>query len=143
MPYYSAHAVIIYQKRALFNQEHEDFGPLLPGGRFDKEDFDKIGEINEKELSANVVLRELREELKPDFISLNQYLGCFVDDIVTKSGKSYHIEKMYFWQVGIEPKDLETLQRRTPIPLMYLNTEEMGSKVRSPAMKQIIRKCIS
>jgi len=140
MPYYSAHAVIVYQNRALFNQEHEDFGPLLPGGRFDKEDLDNIGRISEEEISKNVVLRELKEELKPDTISLNQYLGCFPDDITVKSGKTYHIEKMYFWQADIEPKELASLQTRISIPLMYLNLAEMESKVRSPAMEQIVRK---
>jgi hypothetical protein len=140
MPYFSAHAIVIHQNKALFNQEHEDFGPLLPSGRFDKEDFDLIGRVSEEDLSSNVVKRELKEELKPDIISLNQYLGCFSDDIATKSGKSYHIEKMYFWKVDIEPKELGTLQGRTPIPLMYLNSEEIESKTRSPAMKQIAMK---
>ncbi len=140
MPVYSAHAVIIYQKRALFNQEHEDFGPLLPGGRFNKKDLDMIGKIMEEDLSANVLRRELNEELKPDRISVNQYLGCFPDDITTKSGKIHHIEKMYFWEVAIEPKELESLQSRTPVPLMYLNPAEIEIKVRSPAMKQIIKR---
>jgi ADP-ribose pyrophosphatase YjhB (NUDIX family) len=143
MSYFSAHAVVIHQNKALFNQEHEDFGPLLPGGRFDKEDFGLIGKVREEDLSRNVVQRELKEELKPDIISLNQYLGCFSDDITTKSGKAYHIEKMYFWKVDIEPKELGTLQSRTPIPLMYLNSEEIKSKIRSPAMKQIVMEFLS
>jgi len=140
MPVYSAHAVIIYQKKTLFNQEHEDFGPLLPGGRFDKKDLDMIGKIMEEDLSANVLRRELNEELKPDRISVNQYLGYVPDDITTKSGKTHHVEKMYFWQVTIEPKELESLQSRTSVPLMYLNLAEIENKVRSPAMKKIIKR---
>jgi len=143
MPYYSAHAVIIYQNKALFNQEHEDFGFLLPGGRFDEEDLDKIGKIDEEELSESVLRRELNEELKPDSISFNQYLGWWPDDIITKGGKTYHVERMYFWKVDIEPKELESLRGRTPIPLIYLNAEEVESEILSPAMRQITKNSLS
>lgn len=129
MPIYSAHAVIspsnnVRSQEFLFNKGHEDFGYWLPGGRFEEmdiKDLEASGFKREKEISARVLIRGLKEELKASTLDLTgsvrcdydemlldysssissavleTYYGWKPDDIRTKSGKVCHIDRMYFW----------------------------------------------
>ena len=140
---YSAHAIIRMNQVFLFNQEHEDFGYLLPGGKF--KDYNYVDFVyGEQKASEWVVLREIGEELgaKPADINfkLQKYLGWKPDDIKTKSGKTYHVDKMFFWTASVDTKiNFEELQARANIPLRRMSISEVKKEVLSPAMVQMVQ----
>jgi 8-oxo-dGTP pyrophosphatase MutT (NUDIX family) len=163
MPIYSAHAVIrMIRGRTnegyLFDKEHEDFGYLLPGGRFEKidaKDLEASGFRNEREVSKRVLVRELREELNALTIDLTEstswqhnnnesrvyleiYYGWKPDDIKTKSGKTYRVDRMYFWGATIGPTNLSALQKNAKPELRIMKIPEIQSEVLSPAMRKIV-----
>jgi len=163
MPYYSAHAVIRIGEGLLFNKEHEDFGYLLPGGRFeggDIKDLEASGLKKEKKISERVLARELKEELNASVIDLTKsvawqyssegarvyleiYYGWRPDEIKTKSGKTYHVDRMYFWGATIGPTMLSELQANAKAELRIMKISEIQAEVLSPAMRKIVEQALN
>lgn len=145
MQYFSSHAIVMFRDFVLYNEDNPDMGPMPPGGLFSDIELRELSKIDPKdemrrmELSKKVLQRELLEEmyLKPE---IDLFLG-YVEDtsFAGNSGKIYHYDGMYFWRVDFPSLDTGAISLQTGIVHDYMHISEIDERIKSEAVKNIIR----
>ena len=142
MPIYSSHGIAFEDGKIVANMEHKEYGHLLLGGRFNPEEAalleKSVDTPNEVITAAEVLARELEEELYTSTCRIDRYMGWTTDRIKTLDGQIHDVDRMYFFRISLGLPYEEPLSHASG-ELRLMTVDEIQKEMVSPAMAKIVR----